>query len=330
MKTPAMRGKTVHILFLPQGLGRIRKLRVPKRACTLVPGLLVFLSLAVSYIVFDYISIKTVETHLARLERKNQKQKDRLLHMAGEVALLADRMAESQGLAGHEQTLAALRETAAFLQPQEGKTKETRSMTGAFLASARYETMIRQMYDSLDYLQAEVRALAQLHDRETLRLALKSGEWSEPMIDGGKAAQIYEKTVIKGRLRTIARELGLAPRLALSMAHVESGFNHRAVSPKGAIGVLQVMPRLAADHFEVDPEMLFDPEVNIRVGLLHMKSLLDRFDDNLDLSLAAYNAGARRVIVAGYRVPPISETRQYVKKVKLAMNQYETPLTLED
>lgn len=325
-----MSGKTIHILILPQGLGKTRRIRLPKFLCNLALNLLVLFSLAVGYVLFDYTSIKKVERKLARLERKNQENKDHFMRMAGEIAILADKMAESQGLAGHEKTIAALRETLELLGPQEGKTRETRSMTGAFIASARYETMIRQMHDSLDYLQAEVKALAQLHDRESLHLALKSGELSDQAIDARKASKLYEKTVIKGRLRTIARELGLAPRLALSMAHVESGFDHRAVSPRGAIGVLQVMPRLAAGHFEIDPEMLFDPEVNIWVGLLHMKSLLERFDDDLDLSLAAYNAGARRVIVAGYRVPPISETRQYVKRVKLAMNQYESPVTFED
>jgi soluble lytic murein transglycosylase-like protein len=83
-------------------------------------------------------------------------------------------------------------------------------------------------------------------------------------------------------------------------------------------------------HFEIPPEMLFDPEVNIRVGLLHMKSLLERFDDNLDLSLAAYNAGAKRVVHAGYRVPPIPETKEYVRKVKEAMNDYVAVTTWED
>ena len=121
------------------------------------------------------------------------------------------------------------------------------------------------------------------------------------------------------KLRAIAIELGLAPRLALSMAKVESGYDPRAVSPKGAIGVLQLSPFFVCEEYEVSPEMLFDPEVNIRIGLSYMKSLLERFDENLDLSLAAYNAGPRRVVEAGYDIPPIGETQEYVKKVKEAM-----------
>jgi soluble lytic murein transglycosylase-like protein len=105
------------------------------------------------------------------------------------------------------------------------------------------------------------------------------------------------------------------------MAKVESGYDPRAVSPKGAIGVLQLIPFFVCQEYEVSPEMLFDPEVNIRIGLSYMKSLLKRFDENLELSLAAYNAGARRVVEAGYDIPPIEETQEYVKKVKEAMRE---------
>lgn len=82
------------------------------------------------------------------------------------------------------------------------------------------------------------------------------------------------------------------------------------------------MPQVARDEYDVSAERLFDPDVNIRVGLSFMKSLLQRFDHNLDLSLAAYNAGPSRVVEAGYQVPPIRQTQEYVKRVKQAMNEY--------
>ena len=69
--------------------------------------------------------------------------------------------------------------------------------------------------------------------------------------------------------------------------------------------------------------MLFDPQVNIIIGLSWMKSLLHRFDQNLDLSLAAYNAGASRVVKAGYRIPSIKETQAYVRKVKNEIMKHE-------
>jgi soluble lytic murein transglycosylase-like protein len=312
----------IQIILLPQGLGKIRRFSVPSLLGPVAMVAVAFFTVAVTYLLFDYASIKGLELDLAQQEEKRKEQQDRFMAMAGEIALLADRLADSQGLKGHDRAIFALKEAVTKISYQEEKTNRPVTMPSEFLASEPYENMIRQMHESLDYLHAEVNALALLRNSEGFDLAFKPEESSEISIDAGKAANIYKRTMIKDRLRAVARELGLAPRLALSMAQVESGFNHKAVSPRGAIGVLQVMPSLASEHFEVDPEMLFDPEINIRVGLLHMKYLLERFDDNIDLSLAAYNAGVRRVIVAGYKVPPITETREYVRKVKAAMNDY--------
>ncbi|MBW1863750.1 MAG: lytic transglycosylase domain-containing protein [Deltaproteobacteria bacterium] len=145
--------------------------------------------------------------------------------------------------------------------------------------------------------------------------------------DHAKKGVDKEKVKIRNQIKTIAIELGLEPGLALSMAKVESGYDPKKVSPKGAIGVLQVMPKLAKHDFGITREMLFDPQVNIIIGISWMKSLLKRFDQNLDLSLAAYNAGASRVVKAGYRVPRIKETQAYVRKVKEHMeNEVSWPV----
>ena len=116
-------------------------------------------------------------------------------------------------------------------------------------------------------------------------------------------------------------EIGVDPRLAKAMAAVESGYDRKAVSPQGAIGVLQLMPRFFCRDSEITPEMLFDPDVNIRVGLTHFRSLLDKFNENVDLSLAAYNAGAKRVIDAGHMIPALEQTQNYIRKVKKAMDR---------
>jgi len=128
-----------------------------------------------------------------------------------------------------------------------------------------------------------------------------------------------DREKIQQHLKEIAIELGIDPRLALSIAKVESGYDPNLVSPKGAIGVLQVMPQFVSPDYRITEEMLFDPHINIRVGLSRMKSLLNRFDNDLDLSLAAYNAGASRVVKAGYRIPSIKETEAFVSKVKEIM-----------
>lgn len=128
-----------------------------------------------------------------------------------------------------------------------------------------------------------------------------------------------DRSEIRQRLQAVAQEFGLDPKLAIGMAEVESALDPNAVSRKGAVGVMQVMPSTAKEHFGVSRDMLFDPEINIRVGLSWMKMLLDRFDQDLDLSLAAYNAGEERVIQAGYKIPPITETQDYVRKIKSYM-----------
>lgn len=314
-----MHRDTLHIILLPQGLGKVKRWVLPRTLVPLAMGVVFLSILPAAYVLYDYSSIRHVEHQLARLERENLDQRNQLMRMAGRIAALADDLAATQGLAAHDQAITELRGTVESLHTvEEGAAPVISNVR----ASAQYENMIRQMHDGLDYLLAEVSTVALLRDGEAFEVASRIEEPQEQETHARKAAKVFKRTLIKNRLRTIARELGLAPRLALGMAQVESGFDQGAVSPKGAIGVLQVMPRLAGEHFEVDPELLFDPEVNIRIGLLHMKSLLERFDDNLDLSLAAYNAGARRVVHAGYQVPAIAETRNYVRKVKEAMNGY--------
>jgi len=92
----------------------------------------------------------------------------------------------------------------------------------------------------------------------------------------------------------------------------ESHFHPRAVSPKGARGLMQLMPGTARRFGVSRP---FDPADNIRAGTQYLKDLLRMFDNRVDLALASYNAGEGRVLDYGNRVPPFKETRDYVKKI---------------
>ena len=93
---------------------------------------------------------------------------------------------------------------------------------------------------------------------------------------------------------------------------VESGFNPRAVSKRGAVGLMQLLPATARRYGAKNP---FDPEQNVRAGAHYLSDLLTRFDSNLELALAAYNAGEAAVERYGRRIPPYPETMNYVPSV---------------
>ncbi len=113
-------------------------------------------------------------------------------------------------------------------------------------------------------------------------------------------------------VREHANRHSLRPELVRAVIQVESGFNARARSPKGAMGLMQLMPATAMDLGVRDP---YDPADNIRGGTTYLRRLLDRFDGDEELALAAYNAGPGAVDRYGRQVPPYRETQDYVKKV---------------
>ncbi len=109
-----------------------------------------------------------------------------------------------------------------------------------------------------------------------------------------------------------ANRHGIRADLGRAVIQVESAFNPRAVSPKGAMGLMQLMPATAKELGVADP---FNPAENIRAGVTYLRRLLDRYGDDERLALAAYNAGPGAVDKYGAQVPPYKETQNYVQKV---------------
>jgi len=105
---------------------------------------------------------------------------------------------------------------------------------------------------------------------------------------------------------------GVDPLLLYSVMHQESSFKYHAISPKGARGLMQLMPPTAM-RFGVTN--IFDPRQNIEGGARYMAFLLDRFNNDVSLALAGYNAGEGAVEKYGWRIPPYSETQEYVRRI---------------
>lgn len=123
-------------------------------------------------------------------------------------------------------------------------------------------------------------------------------------------------------IMTTAKTHSLDPALVKAVVHVESMFNPRAISPKGAMGLMQLMPGTAS-RFGVDKP--YSPEDNVDGGVRYLRMLHDRYDGNVILALAAYNAG-EGVVDRVKNVPPFAETQTYVKRVMRMRDLYRCAL----
>ncbi len=134
-------------------------------------------------------------------------------------------------------------------------------------------------------------------------------DWKDLSLKGKKYDHIIEAAALQYEIN---------PLLIKAIIHVESRFDHLAVSPRGAVGLMQIQRRLASSQGYRNP---FNPKENIYAGVSHFRSLLDFFEGDQNLALAAYNAGVSRVLI--YEgVPPFQETRHFLQKVTIYFRYY--------
>ncbi|MFO8004834.1 lytic transglycosylase domain-containing protein [Thioalkalivibrio sp.] len=148
--------------------------------------------------------------------------------------------------------------------------------------------------------------------------AFADGPWS---LEQRLARFPPQRREIARLIVSLSVEYDVSPVLALAVALTESALNPTAVSPKDAMGVMQLIPKTAA-RFQVAD--VFDPEENIRGGLAYLRWLLAHFEGNVELALAAYNAGEEAVAQYG-GIPPFRETQDYVQRIQQIIEQPTHP-----
>ncbi|VVE57620.1 lytic transglycosylase domain-containing protein [Pandoraea commovens] len=143
-----------------------------------------------------------------------------------------------------------------------------------------------------------------------------------PANPGAAATAVLAKLPFDALVRRAARATSVDAALLHAIIDTESGYDPQAVSGRGAIGLMQILPR-TGQRFGV--RRLEDPAENLRAGASYLRWLLSRFDDDVSLALAAYNAGEGAVLRYGRQVPPYPETQNYVRKVLASYSRLRGP-----
>lgn len=170
---------------------------------------------------------------------------------------------------------------------------------------------------------AEDRGAAPKRGADDPTLAAIRASVARSVLSGEPRPRVRSATAYDDVIEAKAQQFEHDPLLLKAIIQVESAFNHRAVSHKGAMGLMQIMPTTGERFGVDDPKRdLFGPATNIHVGAKYLRVLRDMFGDRLDLAVAAYNAGENAVLRHGRRIPPYPETQEYVRRVLSAYESY--------
>lgn len=184
------------------------------------------------------------------------------------------------------------------------------------------------MADIFSYTDANgVTHFSNVPDNRQYKLVVASqGSAGKPDIAAGGTSAPLNRAG-KSRFAPIVEEAARAHQVDPALLHAvitaESGYNPGAVSHKGAVGLMQLMPETARRY---GVENSLDPAQNIQGGTRYLSDLLQMFNNNIELAVAAYNAGENAVIRHGYTIPPYRETLAYVPKVLKLQKKYRSIL----
>jgi soluble lytic murein transglycosylase-like protein len=186
---------------------------------------------------------------------------------------------------------------------------------------ARYELFSREVAHASDAAASQFGSDPLSFQANNCGFELVSDPKCLPLSLSPKLAKFFETSpavkAVRPLLQEAAKRHGYDAELLQALIATESGFNASAVSPKGAMGLMQLMPATAKRYGATRP---FDPAANIAAGAWYLKDLLAAYSGKLELALAAYNAGEGAVLKAGNTIPNYPETQNYVKTV---MQMYE-------
>lgn len=180
--------------------------------------------------------------------------------------------------------------------------------------------------DIYKYIDARgITHFSNVPDNTLYRLIVETqrGGGSAPMRSRPAQAILADKQRFAPLVEETARAYQVDSALLHAVITAESGYNPRAVSRKGAEGLMQLMPDTARRYGVADS---FDPAQNIRGGAQYLRDLLRMFGNDMELAVAAYNAGEKAVMKHGNRIPPYRETLAYVPKVMKLQRKYQSIL----
>jgi len=192
-------------------------------------------------------------------------------------------------------------------------SKSVLLFAAALIATALYATVAEAHSKIYTYVDADgVKHYTDVPDNNRYKLLVLSPQ------DMTESGQYYDMSLMARAtqydsiIEKAALSASVEPNLLRAVIVVESGFNSHAVSKRGAVGLMQLMPATATRFGVSNP---YDPKQNVHGGARYLKFLIDRFGQDIRLALAAYNAGEEAVDRNGGRIPPFTETMAYVPRV---------------